>query len=91
MIDCKLSGIYEFIEHTHKNKSANDYLVDTNSNVICFGNRITIDTYDLNLESDIYSELLANMISNSRDTYEVFCRLKEYYREIKKECRRSGL
>lgn len=91
LIDCKPLETYDYIALIHKNKYANDYLVDAENSVICFGTRITVDTYDLNDESEIYTELIENVISNSGDTYDVFGRLKAYYKALKRECRRNGL
>jgi len=70
LIDCKPVDVFEYISIIQKNEYKNDWLVDADNNVVCFGNRITVDSYDISANPDDYMELIENVKSNSIGTDE---------------------
>lgn len=85
LIDCKPIDQYELIKITHDQGYKNDWLIDENGKLICFGSRAKIDTYYLNEYPDDYIDLIRDIIANSLGTYNVFLRIKRFHTELKKE------
>lgn len=85
LIDCKPIDQYELIKITHDQGYKNDWLIDENGKLICFGSRAKIDTYYLNEYPDDYIDLIRDIIANSRGTYNVFLKIKKFHTELKKE------
>lgn len=84
-IECKPVDEFKYISIIQKNKHKNDWLTDADNNVVCFGNRIMVHSYDISCNPDAYKELIENIKCNSKDTYEVFLKIKRYYKQLKRE------
>lgn len=89
LIDCKPVDVFDYISLIQKNEYNNDWLTDADNNVVCFGNRITVDSYDITVNTDAYKELIENVKCNSKDTYEVFLQIKQYCKQLKRERHRN--
>lgn len=89
LIDCKPVDAFEYISIIQKNEYKNDWLVDADNNVVCFGNRITVDSYDISANTDDYMELIENVKSNSKGTYNIFLQIKQYCKQLKRERHRN--
>ena len=91
LIDSKPIGAYEYFWKEHKEGKQDAYLVDENKELIQFGRQITIEGYYLKTEPDEFNGVIQNVTENSAKTYDMFLRLKEYYKKLKIEKHRSGL
>ena len=89
LIDCKPVDVFDYISLIQKNEYNNVWLADADNNVVCFGNRITVDSYDISLNPDAYKELIENVKCNSKDTYKVFLQIKQYCKQLKRERHRN--
>ena len=91
LIDSKPIGAYEYFWKEHKEGKQDAYLVDENKELIQFGRQITIEGYYLKTEPDEFDGVIQNVTENSAKTYDMFLRLKAYYKKLKIEKHRSGL
>ena len=91
MIDCKPMDVYVQFRNEHLSEKQNVYLTDDNKELICFGSRLTVTGYDIANEPEEFADLNANVIGNSKDTYDMFLRLKEYHKRLKIEKFDSGV
>ena len=89
LIDCKPVDVFEYISIIQKNEYKNDWLVDADNNVVCLGNRITVDSYDISCNPAAYKDLIENVKCNSKDTYDVFLQIKQYCKQLKRERHRN--
>jgi len=91
LIDCKPMDVYIQFQKEHLSGEKNVYLMDDNNELICFGSRLTVTGYDIASEPEEFVELNANVIGNSKESYEMFLRLKEYHKRLKIEKFDSGI
>ena len=91
LLDCKPKEVYEYFRNEHLKGKQDIYLMDDKKELIILGHRIAIEGYYLNAEPDEFSDMLANVIDNSDKTYEMFLKLKGYWKKLKIEKHRSGI
>lgn len=91
LIDCKPMYVYELFNSQEQKGEKTGYLIDEEKKLIPFGAEYTIDSYYLSTNSEEYKELVENVITNSKDTYSMFQRIKAYYKELRLEKHHSGL
>lgn len=91
LIDCKPIDAYNYLRSEHLKGNMTDYIVDDNSDLVRFGSRLTIDGYYLLNEKEKYQDIVDNMIVHSKETYELFLRMKRYYKQLMIEKHRSGI
>ena len=90
IIDAKPEDVYIYFNSISQQGEDCGFYVDADRSLVDFGTRISIDSYFLSTEPDSYTEIAANIIENSKETYEVFQKMKEYHKQLKKEHHRSG-
>ena len=90
MIDCKPKEVYDYFNTEQSKGNPSGYLVGSDNRLVQFGSELTIDTYFISTEPEDYKDLMLNIIDNSKATYEMFKRVKHYYKQLKIEQHRNG-
>ena len=67
------------------------YLRDENDEIVCFGNEYVIDSLDIEDEPEKFTGVLQTMIQDKCDAYNSFLRIKDYYKQLRREQRRNRL
>lgn len=91
LIDCKPMDAYNYFRNEHLSGNQDVYLVDDKKELVRFGSRITIEGYYLMTEQNEFKELVNEIIINSPDAYNMFLKIKQYYKQLKIEKHRSGV
>ena len=90
MIDCKPIEVYDYFNTEQSKGNPSEYFVGSDNRLVQFGSELTIDTYFISTEPEDYKELMLNIIDNSKSTYDMFKRVKHYYKQLKIEQHRNG-
>lgn len=90
LIDNKPNDAYVLLNKMSKQGEDCRFFVDEQRNLISFGNRIYIDSFFLSEKPDNYIELVKNIMKNSKETYEMFTRFREYHKRLRIEHHRKG-
>lgn len=90
LIDAKPEDVYVYYNSMSQKGEDCGFFIDDNRNLVDFGTKISIDSYFLSTEPDCYCDIVANIIENNKDTYEVFQKMKQYHKQLKIDHHRSG-
>lgn len=90
LIDCKPIDVYSYYNSEQSKGNAVGYYVGADNQLIQFGTELTIDTYFISTEPEEYKDLMLNIIDNSKTTYDMFKRVKQFYKRLKIEQHRNG-
>ena len=90
LIDCKPVDVYSYFNSEQSKGNSTGYFVGSDNRLIQFGSELTIDTYFISTEPEEYKDLMLNIIDNSKTTYDMFKRVKKYYKQLKIEQHRNG-
>ena len=90
LIDCKPVEVYSYYNSEQSKGNSVGYYVGTDNQLIQFGSELTIDTYFISTEPEEYKDLMFNIIDNSKTTYDMFKRVKQFYKRLKIELHRNG-
>lgn len=90
LIDCKPKEVYDYFNTEQSKGNPSGYFVGPDNRLVQFGSELTIDTYFISTEPEDYKELMLNIIDNSKTTYDMFKRVKHYYKQLKIEQHRNG-
>ncbi len=82
LINGKSLNYYEIMR---KNGYDQDWLTDENKELLCFGLGYTIDGYNLCQETEKYKSFLVNAMKESQETYDMFLKIKTFYKSLLKE------
>lgn len=64
---------------------------DENSKVVCFGHEYEIEAYDMDEEPEKFSGVIQAMIEDQCTAYDTYRRVREYYKQLKREQYRKKL
>lgn len=84
-IDNKSSNLYESIRISHKQGYDHSWITDTDQNLICFGKKVKVDSYDFYESQESFMEMANDIAKQSNDTYNVFLKIEKYYKQLKRE------
>lgn len=90
LFDAKLNAAYNALNVLSAQGKDCGFFVDDSSKLLDFGMRLTIDSFFINEEPDKYADLIADIMENSAEAYDVFMKMKKYHKRLKIEHRRSG-
>ena len=90
LIDCKPVDVYSYYNSEQSKGNAVGYYVGADNQLVQFGSELTIDTYFISTEPEEYKDLMLNIIDNSKTTYDMFKRVKQFYKRLKIEQHRNG-
>ena len=90
LIDCKPIDVYSYYNSEQSKGNSVGYYVGEDNQLIQFGSELTIDTYFISTEPEEYKDLMLNIIDNSKTTYDMFKRVKQFYKQLKIELHRNG-
>lgn len=75
-------------EKTH---DTSQYIRDDKSEIICFGHEYQLDSLDMYDEPEKFTGVIQAMIDDQCDAYHLFARMKEYYKQLRREQLRKGI
>ena len=84
-IENKSSDLYEAIRISHKQRYDHSWITDTDQNLICFGKTVKVDSYDLCESPESFMEITNDIARQSNNTYNVFLKIENYYKQLKRE------
>jgi hypothetical protein len=90
LIDCKPVDVYNYFNSEQSKGHSIGYYVGPDNHLIQFGSELTIDTYFISTEPEEYKDLMLNIIDNSKTTYDMFKRVKQFYKQLKIELHKNG-
>ena len=90
LIDCKPVDVYSYFNSEQSKGNITGYFVGADNQLIQFGSELTIDTYFISTEPEKYKDLMLNIIDNSKTTFDMFKRVKQFYKRLKIEQHRNG-
>ena len=90
-IDAKPNDVVKYFNSVSLKGQDNGFFIGTDKLLVDFGSRMSIDSFFLCSEPEKYRELVKDIIKNSKKTYEVFLKIKDYYKQLKIKLFKSGL
>lgn len=90
-ISCEPLHVYEYLNKELSDGNSNNYYVAEDNTLTQFGVRVAIDSFYLNIEPEKYSSLVTNIEKNSVNTYNIFSKMKAYYKKLRIDKHHSGL
>lgn len=91
LIDCKSTAVYDYFNQEEQRGNETFYITDEDKVLVKFGERLSIDTLDMEEGIDGYFGILQNIKSSSPKLMGVFNKIREFHKQLRKEKRRSGL
>lgn len=92
LIDCKPLDVIEYMNITYEQGYiSNDWVLDNKKHLEIFGNKITVDGFELNTDPNSYAELIKNAMKNSSDAVKILSEIKKYRKQLKRELFRTGI
>ncbi len=91
LIDAKPNDVVKYFNSVSLKGQDNGFFIGTDKLLVDFGSRMSIDSFFLCSEPEKYRELVKDIIKNSKKTYEVFLKIKDYYKQLKIKLFKSGL
>lgn len=90
LIDAKPEAVYELYNEQSLNGENCGFMIDKDRKLIDFGIEIYIESYSIFDDLESYRDFASNIMKHSKDTVNVFNKMKNYHRQLKSAYYNSG-